>query len=73
MSGFVTGLCLIDLSNQVFSTRMAYVAQSRVWSLSAVYLAAFDPKSIMFSVACLKEVHRLRHVQERPPTVRTTI
>jgi len=39
---------------------MAYVALSRVRSLSGVYLAAFDPKSIMVSVACLKEVNRLR-------------
>ena len=39
---------------------MAYVALSRVRSLSGVHLAAFDPKSIMVSVACLKEVNRLR-------------
>jgi len=39
---------------------MAYVALSRVWSLSGVYLAAFDPKPIMVSAACLKEVNRLR-------------
>ena len=39
---------------------MAYVALSRVRSLLGVYLAGFDPKSIMVSVACLKEVNRLR-------------
>ena len=39
---------------------MAYVALSRVQSLSGVYLAAFVPKSIMVCVACLKEVNRLR-------------
>ena len=39
---------------------MAYVALSRVRSLSGLYLAAFDPKSIMVSHSCLKEVNRLR-------------
>ena len=39
---------------------MAYVALSRVYSLSGLYLAAFDPKSIMVNHSCLKEVNRLR-------------
>jgi len=55
MSGFVTGLCHHRLL-QVFSAGMAYVALSRVESLSGMYLAAFDPKSIMVSVACLNKV-----------------
>ena len=45
---------------RVFSAGMAYVALSRVRSLSGLYLAAFDPKSIMVSVSSLKEVNRLR-------------
>jgi len=32
------------------------IHKSRVRSLSGVYLAAFDPKSIMVSVACLNKV-----------------
>ena len=39
---------------------MAYVALSRVRSLAGLYLIGFDPKSIMVSVTCLKEVNRLR-------------
>ena len=37
---------------------MAYVALSRVRSLSGLYLAAFNPKSIMVSKSCLTEVNR---------------
>jgi len=54
--GLSLDCAIIDLSNQVFSAGMAYVALSRVRSLSGVYLAAFDPKSIMVSAACLKEL-----------------
>ena len=61
MPGFVTGLCaIVDLSDKVFSAGMAYIALSRVRSLSGLYLAALDPKSIMVSHSCLKEVNRLR-------------
>ena len=47
---------------------MAYVALSRVRSLSGLCLAAFDPKSIMVSVSSLKEVNRLReaHREDLP-------
>ena len=44
---------------------MAYVALSRVRSLSGLYLAAFDPKSIMVSVSSLKEVNRLREAYRK--------
>ena len=44
---------------------MAYVALSRVRSLSGLYLAAFDPKSIMVSTSCLKEVNRLRETYRK--------
>jgi len=54
--GLSLDCAIIDLSDQVFSAGMAYVALSRVRSLSGVYLAAFDPKSIMVSAACLKEL-----------------
>ena len=47
--GLSLDCAIIDLSNQVFSAGMAYVALSGVRSLSGVNLAAFDPKSIMVS------------------------
>ena len=56
---------IVDLSDQVFSAGMAYVALSRVRSLSGLYLAAFDPKSIMVSTSCLKEVNRLRETYRK--------
>ena len=58
--GLSLDCAIIDLSDTVFSAGMAYVALSRVRSLAGVYLVAFDPKSIMVSVTCLKEVNRLR-------------
>jgi len=63
--GLSLDCAFIDLSDQVFSAGMAYVALSRVRSLSRVHLAAFDPKSIMISVACLKEVNRLRETYRK--------
>jgi len=54
--GLSLDCAILDLSDQVFSAGMAYVALSRVRSLSGVLLAAFDPKSIMVSVACLKKL-----------------
>ena len=53
---------IIDLSEQVFSPGMAYVALSRVRSLSGVHLIAFDPNSVMVSNKCLHEVNRLRRL-----------
>ena len=63
--GLSLDCAIIDLSNQVFSAGMAYVAPSRVRLLSGVHLAAFDPKSIMVSVTCLKEVNRLRDMYRK--------
>ena len=58
--GLSLDCAIVDLSDRVFSAGMAYVALSRVRSLSGLYLTAFDPKSIMVSVSSLKEVNRLR-------------
>ncbi len=44
---------------------MAYVALSRVRSLSGLYLSAFDPKSVMVSRKSLKEVNRLRETYRK--------
>ena len=56
--GLSLDCAIIDLSDQVFSAGMAYVALSRVRSLSGLHLAAFDPKSIMVSVAGLKRTSK---------------
>ena len=40
---------IIDLSEKVFSAGMAYVALSRVRTLSGLHLIAFDPASIKVS------------------------
>ena len=51
---------IVDLSDEVFTDGMAYVALSRVRSLDGLFLTAFDPQSISVSVSSLEEVNRLR-------------
>ena len=58
---------IIDLSENVFSDGMAYVALSRVRSLSGLHLVAFHPKSIMVSLSSLKETNRLRKQNTKLP------
>ena len=58
--GLSLDCAIVDLSDEVFSAGMAYVALSRVRSLSGLYLSAFSPKSLLVSTTCLKEVNRLR-------------
>ena len=58
--GLSLNSAIIDLSNNVFSPGMAYVALSRVRSLNGLYLTDFDPSSIMVSTSCLEEINRLR-------------
>ena len=53
---------IVDLSDEVFSAGMAYVALSRVRSLFGLYLSAFIPKSLLVSTTCLREVNRLRQI-----------
>ena len=65
--GLSLDCAIVDLSDQIFSDGifsdgMAYVALSRVRSLSGLYLTAFDPKSIMVSKSCLKEINRIREL-----------
>ena len=58
--GLSLDCAIVDLSDEVFSAGMAYVALSRVRSLSGLHLIEFHSKSLMVSVSCLKEVNRLR-------------
>ena len=60
--GLSLNSAIIDLSNNVFSPGMAYVALSRVRSLDGLYLTDFDPSSIMVSNSCLEEINRLRGI-----------
>ena len=60
IQGLSLDCAIVDLSDEVFSAGMAYVALSRVRSLSGLYLSAFSLKSLLVSTTCLKEVNRLR-------------
>ena len=60
--GLSLDCAIIDLSEEVFSPGMAYVALSRVRSLSGLHLIAFDPESVTVSNKCLHEVNRLRQL-----------
>ena len=53
---------IIDLSDNVFSAGMAYVALSRVRTLSGVHLTCFNPKSLMVSSFSIKKINRLRQL-----------
>ena len=62
--------CIVDLSEMVFGSGMAYVALSRVRSLSGLHLVNFSKKSIIVSRKCLEELNRLRKtVQTRSANV----
>ena len=75
--GLSLDCAIIDLSENVFSDGMAYVALSKVRSLSGLHLVAFHPKSIMVSISSLKETNRLREkymqlpVYSLPPQSKT--
>ena len=58
--GFSLDCTIVDLTQEVFSDGMAYVAISRVRTLAGLHLVAFEPSSIMVSATSLKEVNRLR-------------
>ena len=51
---------IIDISDRVFSLGMACIALSRVRTIEGVYLTSFDPKSIIVSDDCLRDINRLR-------------
>ena len=58
--GLLLDCAMMELSDQVFSPGMAYVALSRVKQLENLHLIAFKPKSIMVSSKWLQEVNRLQ-------------
>ena len=58
--GISLNCALIDLSDEIFSPGMAYVALSRVRTLEGLHLTAFTPKSIMVLTQSLQEINRLR-------------
>ena len=58
--GLSLDCAIVDLSDQVFSPGMAYVALSRVRSLCGLYLSVFDSKSVMVIPKCIGEINRLR-------------
>ena len=53
--GLSLDCAIVDLSEKVFSAGMAYVALSRVRTLSGLHLIAFDPASIKVSTQCLQK------------------
>ena len=63
--GLSLDTAILDLSDQVFAPGMAYVALSRLRSLSGLHLAAFSRKSIMVNVPSLKEINRLRQTYRK--------
>ena len=58
--GLSLDCAIVDLSDKVFSAGMAYVALSRVRSLSGLHLSAFNPCSIIASPSCIREINRVR-------------
>ena len=58
--GLSLDCAMMELSDQVFSPGMAYVALSRVKQLENLHLIAFKTQSVMVSNKCLQEVNRLR-------------
>ena len=59
--GLSLDCAIIDLSENVFSDGMAYVA------LLGLHLVAFHPKSIMVSISSLQETNRLRKQNTKLP------
>ena len=68
--GLSLDCAILDLSDNVFSPGMAYVALSRVRTLSGVHLIEFDQYSIFVCSKSLQEFNRLRGLY-RPDLLRT--
>ena len=55
--GLSLDCAMMDLSDQVFSPGMAYVALSRVKRLENVHLIAFKPQCVIVSTPCIQEIN----------------
>ena len=53
---------IIDFSDKVLNAGTAYVALSRVRTLSGLSLTSFDPKALMVSRCSIEEINRLRKI-----------
>ena len=58
--GLSLDCAMMELSDDVFSPGMAYVALSWVKRLENLHLIAFKPESVMVSQKCLQDVNCLR-------------
>ncbi len=58
--GLSLDCAMMDLSDEVFSPGMAYVALSRVKRLENLHLIAFNPQSVIVSSNSLQEINRFR-------------
>ncbi len=58
--GLSLDCAIVDLSDRVFASGMAYVAMSRVRSLLGLHLLEFHPSAIKVDSSCLQEFNRLR-------------
>ena len=63
--GLSLDCAVVDLSDKVFSAGMAYVALSRVRSLSGLHLSTFDPNLLIASPSCIREVNRVREAYRK--------
>ena len=58
--GLSLDTAIIDLSQEVFGDGMAYVALSRVRTLSGLHLITLDPGCIRANIPCIGEINCLR-------------
>ena len=58
--GLSLDTAIIDLSQEVFGDGMAYVALSRVRTLSGLHLITLDPGCIRANNPCIGEINRLK-------------
>lgn len=71
--GLSLDCAIVDLSEKVFAPGMAYMAMSRVRSLSGLHLAAFHPNSIKVSSSSLEEINRLRQQYRKDLPLYSTV
>ena len=71
--GLSLDCAIVDLSVKVFSAGMAYVALSRVRTLSGLHLIAFDPTLITVSTQMFKRGKQTeRNIQKRSSPIHNT-